>query len=230
MRCEQYVARRHAKSDTSSSSAIVMEPVGGLYRKVVIGKEQSHRTSFMTGHLLWQDRLRVEQQQRDKQLSSWHKKLGLHPPGLASPEEGGQLFETRMARDRLLWQDSQGPGSRNPDLETLAGRREAERQGRLRLKIMRGLASSTSEPSLRHAEPDAGPSSRAAAEVALRHHEVCHRQAHAPLDQPSPLSDPEQLVLSGRYPDGVGGNRLVAEVPLRDHEIVCRQHRRAKQL
>eukprot|EP00439_Symbiodinium_sp_Y106_P023159 s3476_g2.t2 len=440
-----------------------MEPVGGLYRKVVIGKEQSHRTGFMTGHLLCQDRLRVEQQQRDKQLSSWHKKLGLHPPGLASPEEGGQLFETRMARDRLLWQDSQGPGSRNPDLETLAGRREAERQGRsagtikqhastdshgtaaavtmspyrtivgivalaillqgvpivllsrlagpvptsceasepvlvlsggigedvvskvseaaamkrwledrtalttevlleevsvstqtnalrslehllaregalpssiclatnsfhrlrarrtfqkalqkmkagfcaplhadaapktlwsaffghfdgnggsnveveeavkarrelmaivyyfllgwlqivrewcnekeskrlakviddkrctarlcengqsrLRLKIMRGLASSTSEPSLRHAEPDAGPSSRAAAEVALRHHEVCHRQAHAPLDQPSPLSDPEQLVLSGRYPDGVGGNRLVAEVPLRDHEI-----------
>ena len=54
------------------------EPIGGLYRKVVIGttlrlfegaipekvcrarnrqgKEQSHRTSFMTGHLLWQAR------------------------------------------------------------------------------------------------------------------------------------------------------------------------------
>mmetsp|Transcript_41284 Transcript_41284/g.76828 ORF Transcript_41284/g.76828 Transcript_41284/m.76828 type:complete len:210 (-) Transcript_41284:54-683(-) len=205
----------------------MVEPVGGMYRKVVIGKEQSHRTSFMTGHLLWQDRLRIEQQQRDKQLKSWHKKLGLYPRDTNAAEGGpGPGFETRMARDRLLWQDSVGPGSRGPNLETLAGRRQAQREGRQKLKILRGLAASMSDASLRPEDSEGGSAAdRIVAEVPLTHHEVCHRQAHAP---PGPLQAPgstNDAFWSGSYPDGLGGTRLVAEVPLRDHEVVCRQRR-----
>eukprot|EP00438_Fugacium_kawagutii_P016267 Skav226630 [mRNA] locus=scaffold2041:515699:524199:+ [translate_table: standard] len=106
----------------------------------------------MTGHLLWQDRLRIEQGQRDKHLKRWYKQLGMALPR----ETTGSPAETRIARDRLLWQDAEGPGSRAPDLDTLAGRRLAERRDRQKLHRIRALAASLSEPSMRSEQKDAG--------------------------------------------------------------------------
>mmetsp|Transcript_31459 Transcript_31459/g.38645 ORF Transcript_31459/g.38645 Transcript_31459/m.38645 type:complete len:204 (+) Transcript_31459:17-628(+) len=200
------------------------EPIGGLYRKVVIGKEQSHRTSFMTGHLLWQDRLRIEQGQRDKHQKRWYKQLGRALPS----DFAGSPVETRIARDRLLWQDAEGPGSRTPDLDTLAGRRLAERRGRQKIHKMRALAASLSEPLMRLEQKDAGEQSNPMAELPLLHHEVCHRIAKT-----GGQSDPNlhvasvKTVQSGCYPDGAGGSRIVAEIPLRNAEVITRQHKLA---
>ena len=200
------------------------EPIGGLYRKVVIGKEQSHRTSFMTGHLLWQDRLRIEQGQRDKHLKRWYKQLGRVLP----PDSAGSPVETRIARDRLLWQDAEGPGSRSPDLDTLAGRMLAERRGHHKLHAMRALAASLSEPQLRPEQKDEGnQSSKPVAELPLLHHEVCHRIAKADgqYGEPNLTAASAKSVRSGCYADGVGGSRIVAEVPLRNAEVIARQRR-----
>lgn len=201
------------------------EPIGGLYRKVVIGKEQSHRTSFMTGHLLWQDRLRIEQGQRDKHLKRRYKQLGRALP----PDSAGSPVETRIARDRLLWQDAEGPGSKAPDLDTLAGRMLAERRGRQKLHKIRALAASLSEPLMR-SQKDAGiQSSKPVAELPLLHHEVCHKVAkgEGECGEPNLRAASGKNVRSGCYPDGVGGSRIVAEVPLRNAEVIARQRRLA---
>ncbi|CAK9014780.1 unnamed protein product [Durusdinium trenchii] len=173
------------------------DPIGGLYRKIVIGKEQSHRTSFMTGHLLWQDRLRIEKGQRDKHLVHWYKKLGREPLDFAG-EQGSQAG-TRIARDRLLWQDSEGPGSRSLDLDT--GR--IGRRGRQKIAQMRAPEQDTGE-------------SRPIGELPLLHHEVSHRLAKG--EDMKSLGHP-----LGCYGDVIQSS--AATVPLRNVEVITKQCR-----
>eukprot|EP00931_Biecheleriopsis_adriatica_P063091 TRINITY_DN38163_c0_g1_i1.p1 TRINITY_DN38163_c0_g1~~TRINITY_DN38163_c0_g1_i1.p1 ORF type:complete len:191 (-),score=27.43 TRINITY_DN38163_c0_g1_i1:41-613(-) len=181
------------------------QPIGGLYRKMVVGLEQSHRTSFMNGHLMWQDRLHKEQTARDKANKSWYNQMGDHAPvpidarGVTPCADGvPSRLPTRIAADRMLWHDTPGPGSREPDLDTVAGRLEAERRGRLKLSATRGLAASLSDSALRNAK----------AQRSLR----TGTDRDWALDVASSGGDP-------------GKNQIIAELPLRNHEISARQWR-----
>mmetsp|Transcript_22225 Transcript_22225/g.40043 ORF Transcript_22225/g.40043 Transcript_22225/m.40043 type:complete len:181 (+) Transcript_22225:41-583(+) len=172
------------------------EPIGGMYRKLQVGLEQAHRTSFSTGHILWQDRLKNEARERDKHQKDWYKTLGSQAPQpLQSrmmdigPEP--DLYSGRISRDRILWRDQPGPGSFAPDEETVAGRLQAERLRRHKLAAVRGLAASLSESNLKSVKAKSGTSGDWAleaepgnqhslgmitAELPLRHHEISARQ------------------------------------------------------
>eukprot|EP00933_Yihiella_yeosuensis_P072177 TRINITY_DN80505_c0_g1_i1.p1 TRINITY_DN80505_c0_g1~~TRINITY_DN80505_c0_g1_i1.p1 ORF type:complete len:189 (+),score=21.95 TRINITY_DN80505_c0_g1_i1:80-646(+) len=176
--------------------------LGGNYRKLQVGYEQSHRTSFQNGHLIWQDRLHKERTARDRQLSAWYKRMGDRAPvpmdkrralaksqGIdtdASPQFFGA--EGRLHRDRCLWRESGGPGSAQPNLDTVKGRILAQRQGRIQL-LRDGMAKSdTSLPVVWSSNIPAVDchggihTDLIPQEKALRHHELSAiqwRAAHA---------------------------------------------------
>mmetsp|Transcript_60635 Transcript_60635/g.141256 ORF Transcript_60635/g.141256 Transcript_60635/m.141256 type:complete len:188 (+) Transcript_60635:201-764(+) len=70
-----------------------------------IGLEQSHRTSYMTGHILWQDRLGIERSARNKQLAAWYRQIGMHPETVVEPALG-------LSPELVRWRETIGPGGR----------------------------------------------------------------------------------------------------------------------
>uniref|UniRef100_A0A7S1PMB2 Uncharacterized protein n=1 Tax=Alexandrium catenella TaxID=2925 RepID=A0A7S1PMB2_ALECA len=117
--------------------------------RMQVGYEQSHRTSFLTGHIIWQDRLEVERKARTKQMHSWRKQFGTAAPD--RPEQPAGCFSAHVSR----WLDAPGPGG--PSATSPAAARS------------RALQASASAPSLSTVQP-ARPM-----ELPLRNHEVTAR-------------------------------------------------------
>jgi len=82
------------------------------------GSEQSHRTSFLTGHILWQDRIEKERKTDHRYLSSWSRQYRKHPPehlqkwSQAVKGEQTKPTDTQLAPLRSRW--FQLPGQAGP--------------------------------------------------------------------------------------------------------------------
>merc|ERR1712151_373696 len=60
------------------------------------GQEESKRTSFLTGHILWQDRLEKESKARKRQLGTWYRSIGKTvPPEPDLRKEAAEQYNPR---------------------------------------------------------------------------------------------------------------------------------------
>mmetsp|Transcript_3573 Transcript_3573/g.5770 ORF Transcript_3573/g.5770 Transcript_3573/m.5770 type:complete len:169 (+) Transcript_3573:109-615(+) len=145
--------------------------------------DQSAKTTFLTGHICWQDRLNKERGARNKAWAPWHRESGRPVPGKDVPRS---ILFTRPTHWHR-WNNMPGPGTASasavldPDNQPAVVGKTAESDWRERSRM--GLQGTKSMPSLpaRRGEVDASDHRYM---LNLRNAELAARQWHKPI-QPS---------------------------------------------
>merc|ERR1712232_630735 len=120
-------------------------------RNVQRGMDVTQKTTHLTGHICWQDRLQKERHSRNKAWAPWHRDTGRPVPGKDTPSAIQFSRPTHWHR----WNSMAGPGSvsvsnaLDPDKQPAVVGKTAESDWRERSRA--ALHGTTSMPSLPHA-------------------------------------------------------------------------------